>query len=57
MTLIKKIFIELSSCLEGGPEAENGMEIGTENDYCQVCSYIEENFKKNTLVPKRIWEG
>ena len=49
MTLIKKIFIELSSCFKGGPEAENGLEIGTENDYAcgEICRQIIIYAKKN----------
>ena len=39
MTLIKKIFIELSSCFKGGPapEAEIDLDTGTKNDYCRTC--------------------
>ena len=50
MTLIKKIFIELSSCFKGGPEAENGMEIGTENDYqclSQACQDMIQHSMKH----------
>ena len=57
MTLTKKIFIELSSCFKGGPETENGLEIGTENDYfCdEMCRQWLTNAKINSVKPRDPW--
>ena len=56
MTMISKIFIELSSCFKGGPAAENGMEIGTEKDYCFECMQdIVNSVIENPPSQEQIW--
>merc|ERR1712243_483566 len=50
----KYLLMETVDKSAGGPEAENGMEIGTENDYLcnEMCRKLIQNAKDNRMKPK-----